>query len=114
MKTETKAIAREAAEIAMKETERLCKNAGLTKSKTLKRIKEGLDAHEVKATYDKDLGRFAYSKKLVSHGLRLKAAEIAMDLLNLKPPEKKQIDGELKLSHELSPELEELLERMKK
>lgn len=82
----------QAADFARKETEQLCKRAGLTKSKVFKRIKEGLDAHMVKATYDKDVGGFAYSKKLIDHGTRLKAAEMATVLLDLKPAEKKKIE----------------------
>lgn len=82
----------EAARYAMKETEKLCKKAGLTKNRVLKRIKEGLDAHMVKATYDKDVGSFVYSKALIDHGTRLKAAEMATVLLNMKPAEKRQIE----------------------
>jgi hypothetical protein len=86
MKKTTEALAAEAAKDAMKETERLCKKAGLTKSKVLKRIREGLDAHVIKATYDKDMSGFAYSKPLVDHNVRLDAAKLAIELLRMKPP----------------------------
>lgn len=86
MKKTTEALAAEAAKDAMKETERLCKKAGLTKSKVLKRIREGLDAHVIKATYDKDMSGFAYSKPLVDHNVRLDAAKLAIELLRVKPP----------------------------
>lgn len=75
MKEEDKAIAAKAAEYAMKETERICKRAGLTKSKVLKRIKEGLDAKN-------DSG--------ADHRIRLKAAEMAIPLVGLEKP--KQIE----------------------
>lgn len=77
MKKTTEAIAAEAAKYAMKETERLCKKAGLTKSKVLTRVKEGLDATN-------DYG--------ADHRIRLKSAEIAIELLSMKPVERKQIE----------------------
>ena len=86
MKKTTEALAAEAAKDAMKETERLCKKAGLTKSKVLKRIREGLDAHKVVATFDRQSSGFQYSKPLVDHTTRLRAAEMAIDLLRMKPP----------------------------
>ena len=77
MKKTTEALAAEAAKDAMKETERLCKKAGLTKSKVLTRVKEGLDATN-------DYG--------ADHRIRLKSAEIAIELLSMKPVERKQIE----------------------
>ncbi len=74
------------------ETKAAMKKAGLTTNRVIKRIKEGLDAYEVKTAFDKDRGKFFYSKKLVSHGTRLKAAEMAIPLLDMKPVEKKQIE----------------------
>lgn len=85
-KKTTAELAAKAAQIAMEETAKECKKAGLTKSKVLKRIREGLDAHVIKATYDKDMSGFAYSKPLVDHTTRLRAAEMAIDLLRMKPP----------------------------
>jgi len=85
-KKTTAELAAKAAQIAMEETAKECKKAGLTKSKVLKRIKEGLDAHIVKATYDKDMSGFAYSKPLIDHNVRLDAAKMAIELLRMKPP----------------------------
>lgn len=99
MKKTNEALAAQAAKDAMKETEQLCKRAGLTRIKVLKRIKEGLDAKN-------DFG--------ADHKIRLKSAEMAIVLLDMKPAEKSKIEGELTHKHELSPELEELLQRMKK
>ena len=79
-------IGAKAAQLAMEETAKECKKAGLTKSKVLKRIREGLDAHVIKATYDKDMSGFAYSKPLVDHNVRLDAAKLAIELLRMKPP----------------------------
>ncbi len=77
MKKTNETLAAQAAKDAMKETERLCKKAGLTKSKVLTRVKEGLDA---KNDYGAD------------HRIRLKSAEIAIELLSMKPVERKQIE----------------------
>ncbi len=68
MKKTTEVLAACAAKEAMKETEKLCKKAGLTKSKVLTRIMEGLDAKN-------DYG--------VDHRIRLKAAEMALPLVGL-------------------------------
>ena len=57
----------------------------VTVSKTFKRIAEGLDATETKASYDKDRGKWVYSAPLVDHGKRLEAAQIAVMLHDLKP-----------------------------
>ena len=85
-KKTTAELAAKAAQIAMEETAKECKRAGLTKSKVLKRIREGLDAHVIKATYDKDMSGFAYSKPLINHNVRLDAAKMAIELLRMKPP----------------------------
>lgn len=85
-KKTTAELAAKAAQIAMEETAKECKKAGLTKSKVLKRILEGLDAHVIKATYDKDMSGFAYSKPLIDHNVRLDAAKLAIELLRMKPP----------------------------
>ena len=90
MKHSDEALGRKACEYAMKETEKLCKKAGLTKSRTLKRIREGLDAFETKATYDRAASKFMYSKPLVNHNVRLDAAKMAIELLRMNPP--KQIE----------------------
>ena len=89
-KKTTAELAAKAAQIAMEETAKECKKAGLTKSKVLKRILEGLDAHVIKATYDKDMSGFAYSKPLIDHNVRLDAAKMAIELLRMNPP--KQIE----------------------
>lgn len=94
MKKTTEVLAACAAKEAMRETEKLCARAGVTKSLVLKRIREGLDAHEVKATYDKDRGRFQYSKPLIAHGIRLKAAEMASVMLNMRPPDRIEFPDE--------------------
>ena len=112
MKKTTEALAAQAAKDAMKETEKLCKRAGLTRIKVLKRIKEGLDAHIVKASLIKGTDQFAYSKKLIDHTTRLKSAEMASVLLNMKPAEKKEISGNLTMNHDLSPELNEMFEKI--
>ena len=111
---EREKLAKESGEIARAETLKHCKAVKLTPRRALKRIAEGLDAHEVKPHYDKDRGRWAYSKSLVAHGTRLKAAEMVISLLDMKPAERKKIEGELKHTHELSPELEELFKEIEK
>lgn len=84
----------------------------LTPKRTFKAISDGLDAFEVRSSYDKDAQKWSYSKKLIDHKTRLNAAGLSVMVLGLKTPEKHE--SEIKLSHELSPELEELFEKMKK
>ena len=85
-KKTTAELAAKAGQIAREATEKECKKAGLTIPKVLKRIKEGLDANDVRAVYDKGLCAFAYSKPLVDHKTRLDAAKTAIELLRMKPP----------------------------
>ena len=86
MKKTTEVLAACAAKEAMRETEKLCARAGVTKIRVLKRIREGLDAFETKATYDRAASKFMYSKPLVDHNVRLDAAKMAIELLRMKPP----------------------------
>lgn len=82
-----------AADTARAETLKLCrkKTVNLTPERTLKRISEALDAHEVKASYDKTMGIWVYSKPLIDHGKRLEAAALACAIHGLKQPEKHDV-----------------------
>lgn len=70
----------------------------VTASRIAKRLAEALDAMETKATYDKEAGKWVYSDKLIAHSPRLKAIEIAVALLDMKPTEKHDltVHGEIK------------------
>ena len=110
---------KEKAQIGLNETERQrqivikeCKAVGLTSNKTFKAIAEGLQAHEVKTNYDKDRGQWKYSGELIDHKTRLTAAGLAITVLDLKPPEKKELTGSLTLNHELPPEVETLFDKI--
>lgn len=70
----------------LERTEQAAEEVGLTAALTLKRVKEGLNAKEVQAHYDKDAG-WVYSKRLTAHRIRLEAAKIATTVLGLKHPE---------------------------
>jgi len=70
----------------LERTEQAAEEVGLTAALTLKRVKEGLNAKEVQAHYDKDAG-WVYSKHLTAHRIRLEAAKIATTVLGLKHPE---------------------------
>jgi len=101
-----------AGDYARKQTLKECAIVGLTTRKTLKAITEGLAAHEVKTNYDKDRARWAYSNDLIDHKTRLSAAALAISILDLKPPEKKELTGSLTLNHELPPEVETMFEKI--
>jgi len=85
-------IGNQAKEIAKKKLLDQCKRVRLTPMRVLKRISEGLDATEVKAHYDKDRGKWAYSTPLVDHGHRLEAAELGVMLHDMKPAGKLDVD----------------------
>jgi hypothetical protein len=91
-KAEREQLAKESSEITRAETLKACKAAKLTPEKTFKAIAAGLQAHETKATYNKDDDKFHYSRKLIDHRTRLTAAALAVAVLDLKPPENKKIE----------------------
>jgi hypothetical protein len=101
-----------AGDYARKQTLKDCKVVGLTTRKTLKAIAEGLAAKETKTSFDKDRARWAYSDPLIDHKTRLSAAALAISILDLKPPEKKEIQGTLTLNHELPAEVETMFEKI--
>lgn len=65
-----------------------CRAEGLTVRAVVKAVKEGLEAHEVKTSYDKDRKKWFYSKKLIDHPTRLDAANIAVGIFGIKKPDK--------------------------
>lgn len=88
-------IGLEARDIAREKIVKKLNECKVTVSKTFKRIAEGLDATETKASYDKDRGKWVYSAPLVDHGKRLEAAQIAVMLHDLKPCAKVKGDIDL-------------------
>jgi hypothetical protein len=85
-------IGADAAVIARKRVLAEAKSVKLTTKLTLQRIYEGLNACENKATYDKDRGKWVYSKDLVAWDARAKATDQSIVVLDMKPCEKKKID----------------------
>lgn len=92
MNSEDKKLCEKSLEIARAETLKHCKAVKLTPRKALKRIAEGLDAHETKTFLDKRTGEVVYSKPLIAHGTRLKAAEMTMSLFDMMPAERKKVE----------------------
>ena len=92
MNREDEKLCQKSLEIARAETLKHCKAVKLTPRRALKRIAEGLDAYEVKAKYDVYSGKWKYSKQFVDHGTRLKAAEMVISLLDMKPAERKKVE----------------------
>lgn len=60
----------------------------VTTGRVAKRLSEALDAHEVKVFHDKTSGEIVYSKPLVAHHIRMKAVELAVSILEMKPPDR--------------------------
>lgn len=59
------------------------KKVGITSKLLARKHKEELEAHEVRATYDKDKAHFKYSKQLVAWPIRQKARQDAQKNLGL-------------------------------
>jgi hypothetical protein len=81
-------IGQKCAEIARDAVLKDCKMVGLTLRKTLRRVKDGLDAKETKANYDKDRGKWVYSAPMVDWSARAKAVDQAISIFGIKAPEK--------------------------
>lgn len=78
---------------AFQKAQKALKKKGVTYDRVAQRLKEGLDAHETKAQLDK-LGDWQYSKRLVSHGIRLTAVKLAAQLLDMEPAQKVEFPDE--------------------
>lgn len=81
----------EAANIAREKTKKALKRYKVTEGVVAKRLREALDAKEVKVFNPKgnlDADGLIYSEPLIAHHIRTKAIEIAATLLEMKPSEK--------------------------
>jgi len=105
MKTED--LGRMAAAQARKALLSECSKTGLTARKTFLRIAQGLDAKETKATYDKERGKWSYSKPMIAWGARKDYAALAVVVLDLKPSER----VDMNVSSDLPERLFEARER---
>jgi hypothetical protein len=69
----------------------LMDNVGLTPAKLIKRLKQKLDATEVKAfSYQ---GYVSYSKRLKALSIQLQALDMALKLRKMYPAEKRELSG---------------------
>ena len=79
------------------EVKKILSKQGVTPRKVAKRLREALDATEVVTKFDGGplgSGSFVYSKKLVSHTIRLQAVKIAAQLLEMEPAQKVEFPDE--------------------
>lgn len=87
-------LGKEAADYARKQVLKKAKKAGVTTDKVMLRLNEALDATETKVFNDTEDG-IVYSEPLIAHQIRLKAVDLAIVLLDLKPAEKRELSGSL-------------------
>lgn len=76
-----------AATKAKAKTRKSLKRHKVTEDFVAQRLKEALDAEETKAFCTK-FGDVVYSESMVAHGIRLRAIEIAANLLEMEPSKK--------------------------
>ena len=60
------------------------KKERVTYSRVAKKVSKKLDATETKTHYDKEAGKWKYSRPLQAHAVQLRAAEFAAELLEMK------------------------------
>lgn len=85
-------IGREAAKIAQAEVLRMANKKGITLERTMMRLKQAMDAKEVKVFKQSAGDGLIYSKALVAHGTRLAAVKIALELQDAFPSQKHEVD----------------------
>lgn len=102
----------ESAEIARAEVLAKAQKAGLKVEKIIAGIVEAMDANENKIFYDKDRGKCISGPEQIAWMPRLKAIDTAIGLLGIKAPEKQEVSGNLDFNHDLSPELQEVFNRI--
>ena len=86
-------------------TQEALKRCGVTRARVAKRLSEELDAVEVKVVHEKGgfekcddgeyryhEGQFSYSEPMPAHQARLKAIELSIALLRMKPAEKVDVN----------------------
>lgn len=66
----------------VEETRQKAREMGLGTEVSLRVILDAHDATIIKPHYDKDKGEFVYSKPLVDHQTRLRAAEVNLDMIH--------------------------------
>ena len=66
---------------------------GVTPESIFKTISKGMSSEVFKATYDTQVGKWAYSKKYVDHNVRLKASAQAAENLGMKAAQRVQVSG---------------------
>ena len=101
-----------AAEIARAFVLKQAEKEGLKVEKILKKLVEAMDANENKVFFDKDRGRCFVGPEQIAWMPRLKAIDTAIGLLGIKAPDKQEVSGNLDFNHDLSPELQEVFNRI--
>lgn len=104
-------IGTKAADVAREVVLKACESAGLNTERIIKDIKAGLKAKEVKTSYDKDLGAWAYSKPMICWTARQKAIDQAIGILGIKAADKHDVTsgGEVIDFNSISPAERNLL-----
>ena len=97
------ALTRRAANTAVTSMQKECNSVDLTLTVLAVKLRETLDATEIKTAYDNVLCKWQYSDPLVAHGPRLRAVEISCKLLGAYPSEKHEhyIHGTVNLEERL-------------
>ena len=88
-KAKQKETGKQAGKEAKEDVAKLARSVGLTPKLVLSTIAQGLKANSVQPRFSEKVGRFAYSKPLVDHATRLKAADMGATILELKPKDDK-------------------------
>jgi len=102
----------EAAEFARQYVLKEAEKANVTLQRLLQGIAQDMDAEEEKIFYDKDRGRCVKGPKQRALGACAKARDQAISILGVKAPEKIEASGKLNLDHELSPEVQEVFDKI--
>jgi len=66
---------------------------GLTDKKLTLRLKQGLNAHSIRAQISKKTGNWSYSKQLIDNTTRLKALDMALTVYDLYPAQRRELSG---------------------
>lgn len=87
-----------------------CEEAGLTVKKIVSTIVESLDAKGVKQQFNPVTMVWEEAPAQIDHASRLKAVVIGKDIVGMDAP--KQIRGEIDYGFKISPETQELVEKL--
>lgn len=106
-------IGKTASDLAKENTKQIAISKGATVEKAMQRVSEAMDATETRVFNPKGNTTregIIYSKPLIDHNIRLRAADLTFEIHEVKPSNKLELSGSLQVLPKLSDEDRKVIE----